>query len=269
MRTPPAARPSHTRAVARLDLPANPSHDTIALYRATEHQRPLLNGYSGYFAPHYWPLEYLVSQHDPAVLTRMSSFGALEVVVDRDLDEGGQLEHFVANHPQASRVYEEHAYASFRIERGPHVGPLPKLEGEPLPIAAFSSEISAGLLRAMTDGDLVTRWHAAREQRPGDAFVADLGGAHVVNGVVMMIGGFNTDFPRSLAIDTSIDGSTWIQAWRGTTGLMALSGALEDPLSVPMPIEFAPHQVRYLRFTQLVSEEKYYWSIAELRVMGK
>jgi hypothetical protein len=50
---------------------------------------------------------------------------------------------------------------------------------------------------------------------------------------------------------------------------MALSGALEDPLSVPMPIEFAPRQVRYVRFTQLVGEEKYYWSVAELRIIGR
>jgi hypothetical protein len=269
MRPRPAARPAHTRAVARLELPANPWHDTIALYRATEHQRPLLNGYSGYFAPHYWPLEYLVAQHDPAVLTRLSSLGPIEVVIDRDVDEGGQLEHFVGSHPQASRVYEDPDYTSFRVERGPHAGALPTLQGDPLPIAALSSSISPSLLKAMTDGDMATRWHAAREQRAGDGFIADLGGSHLVTGVVMMIAGFNTDFPRSLAIDTSIDGATWDQAWRGTTGLLALSGALEDPLRVPMPIEFASRQARYLRFTQLVAEEKYYWSVAELRIVGK
>jgi hypothetical protein len=121
----------------------------------------------------------------------------------------------------------------------------------------------------MTDGNMVTRWHAAREQRAGDGFIADLGGSHLVTGVVMMIAGFNTDFPRSLAIDTSLDGATWDQAWRGTTGLLALSGALEDPLRVPMPIEVAAREARYVRFTQLVAEEKYYWSVAELRILGK
>ena len=64
---------SHTRATARLELPVYPAHDTIALYRATGHHRPTFNGYSGYFAPHYWALQYLLEQHDPAVLTRLSA----------------------------------------------------------------------------------------------------------------------------------------------------------------------------------------------------
>ncbi len=69
----PASRPLHSRVVARLDLPPVPSHDSIALFRAIEHRRPLFNGYSGYFAPHYWAMQYLLKQRDPAVLTRLSS----------------------------------------------------------------------------------------------------------------------------------------------------------------------------------------------------
>ena len=38
MHAPPESRPSQTRAVARLELPINPAHDTIALYRAIEHR---------------------------------------------------------------------------------------------------------------------------------------------------------------------------------------------------------------------------------------
>ena len=38
LHAPPERRPSHTRAVARLELPINPAHDTIALYRAIEHR---------------------------------------------------------------------------------------------------------------------------------------------------------------------------------------------------------------------------------------
>jgi hypothetical protein len=269
MAPPPALRPSHTRAVARLELPASPLHDTLALYRATEHHRPLLNGYSGYFAPHYWPLEYLVNQHDPAVLTRLSALGPIEVVVDKAFDEGGAFFQFVASHPQASLVYDDESYSSFRIERGRHVGPLPRIPGDELPIASFSSAISGAQLPAMVDHDLVTRWHAGREQRPGDAFTADLGTSRVVNGAQLMIGGFNTDFPRTLAIETSLDGRTWSFAWSGTTGLLALSAALDDPLTLAMPFEFEPRPARFVRFVETASEEKYYWSVAELRIFGK
>ena len=65
---PPEARPIQTRAMARLELPISPVHDATVLYRATAHRRPVFNGYSGYFAPHYWALQYLVEQRDGEVL---------------------------------------------------------------------------------------------------------------------------------------------------------------------------------------------------------
>ena len=45
--------------------------------------------------------------------------------------------------------------------------------------------------------------------------------------------------------------------------------ALEDPLNIPMPFAFEPRQARYLRLTELANEEIYYWSIAELHVIGQ
>ena len=47
----PAARPSHVEANLRLDLALGDALDTIALYRAMQHRRPLINGYSGVFPP--------------------------------------------------------------------------------------------------------------------------------------------------------------------------------------------------------------------------
>jgi F5/8 type C domain-containing protein len=268
MEKPPAGRPVHTRAVARLELPANPSHDSIALYRAIEHRRPLLNGYSGYFAPHYGPLQVMLKQHDPDVLTRLSSFGPLEVVIDHDLDEGARWRVFLVSHPQASLVYRDDRYSTFRVERGPHVGRLPKIPGEPLPIASISAEFNAAMVGDMIDHDIMTRWHCGREQRPGDAFTVDLGNPREVSGAELLIAGFVVDFPRTLSIDTSIDGQQWSQAWKGATAVLALSAALEDPLNIPMPFGFEPRPARYVRFTQLGTEETYYWSVAELRIMG-
>ena len=269
MEKPPAPRPIHTRAVARLELPAKPFHDSIALYRATEHRRPLLNGYSGFFAPHYAPLQELLQDHDPAVLTRLSAFGPIEVVIDHQFDEGAVWRQFLLSHPQASLVYRDDRYSTFRIERGPRVGALPKVPGEALPITSISAEFNAALVGNMIDNDLMTRWHAGREQRPGDAFTVDLGRVREANGVEMPIGGSVADFPRKLSIETSVDGLTWSEAWTGTTGVLALSAALEDPLTVTLPFEFQPRPARYVRFTQRDVEETYYWSVAELRIMGK
>jgi hypothetical protein len=270
MPRPPALRPIHTRAIARLELPVNPPHDQTALYRATEHRRPLFNGYSGYFAPHYWALQYLLDQHDPAVLTRLSAFGPVEVVIDHDLDRGGEWRQFVGSHPQAELVYQDDNYTTYRIQRGPYVGALPKVEGQPLPIASISAADNAARVPAMTDHDRITRWDAGREQRPGDRVTVDLGQPREVSGADMVIGGYVADFPRQLSIETSLDGQSWSQAWHGGAALMAFSAALEDPLNVTLPFPFdPPRQARYIRFTQNGSERIYYWSIAELRIIGK
>jgi hypothetical protein len=269
MEQPPAWRPVHTRAVARLELPANPQHDSIVLYRATEHRRPVFNGYSGYFAPHYWALQYMLRYHDPDVLTRLSSYGPIEVVIDHDLDQGAGWRQFVGSYPQAALVYRDDRYSAFRIERSPHVPPLPKLAGDVLPVASFSAKYNDGLLRNMTDGDLITRWHAGREQRPGDSMTADLGASNTVDGVELLIGGYVTDFPRQLTIETSIDNEQWSQAWQGNVGVIAISAALEDPRNFTLPFAFEPRPARYVRFTQTGVEDVFYWSIAELRIRGR
>ena len=265
----PADRPIHSRVVARLDLPTVPSHDSISLFRAIEHRRPLFNGYSGYFAPHYWAMQYMIKHHDPAILTRLSSYGPFEVVIDNDWDPEARLRRFLLSAPQTSLVYRDDRYSAFRVERGPHVTALPRPQGQTLPIASIQAEYNAAMVGAMVDHDIMTRWHCGREQRPGDSFTLDLGSERVVNGAELLIAGFVADFPRQLSIETSSDGTAWSTAWTGDAALIALSAALEDPLNIPMPFVFEPRKARFLRFTELASEETYYWSVAELRILGQ
>lgn len=265
----PLPRPSHTRAVGRLDLPPLPLHDSISLFRATEHKRPLFNGYSGYFAPHYWAMQYMINRHDPAVLTRLSSYGPIEVVVDDEWDPDGGLRRFLLGVPQTSLIYSGDGYSAFRVERGPYASPLPRPQGQSLPVT--SVRVSCGEIHAreMIDGDIMTRWACGREQRPGDALTVDLGAERQVTGAELLIAGFAADFPRDLTIETSTDNTNWSSAWTGDAALVALSAALEDPLKIPMPFPFSERAARYVRFTQHANEDTYYWSIAELKVIGQ
>ena len=240
----------------------------MVLYRSVEHRRPIVNGYSGYFAPHYWALQYLLEQGDPDILTRLSSRGAFEVVIGIDLDPDGRWRRFVAAHPQAELVYQDAAYTTYRVRRGPRIDPLGNVSGESLPIRHVAAVDNAALVPALTDGDILTRWDAGREQRPGDTITADLGEDREVNGVEMLIGGYVADFPRQLSIETSLDGVAWSGAWSGGTAITAFAAALEDPLNVTLPFSFTTRPARYVRLTQTGEERIYYWSIAELRIRG-
>jgi hypothetical protein len=267
----PAARPSHTPAVARLELPVNPTHDSITLYRATEHRRPVVNGYSGYFAPHYTALQYMLERKDQAVLARLSSMGTIEAVVDHDLDRDGGWRAFLSSYPHASVVHGDSEYTAFRLGRSASASAsaLPQLRGRPLHIAAVTASLYQDLVGFMMDGDRVTRWHTGGPQAPTNEVIVDLGLERHVLGVELDIAGYVADFPRALTIEVSRERVTWFPAWSGDTALMAFSAALEQPLDVPLrfPLERLP--ARYVRLRQTGTEKIFYWSIAELRVYGE
>jgi hypothetical protein len=267
----PASRPVHTAAVARLEVPVNPSHDAITLYRATEHRRPVLNGYSGYFAPHYWALQYMLERKEPAVLARLSSLGTIEVVVDHELDGDRRWRSFLESAPHASMVHSGGDYTAYRIGRsGPaSASAVPQLPGRPLPIARITTSLYQELVRYMVDGDRITRWHTGGPQDPSNEITIDLGEPRKVSGVELDIAGFVADFPRALTIETSDDEASWVPAWSGGTALLTLSAALERPLDIPLRFPFEARPARFIRLRQTGTEGIYYWSIAEMRVYGE
>lgn len=262
----PDDRPNHARAVMRLDLPLG-RIDTIALFRAGSHHRPLVNGYSGYFAVHYWALAQLVLSHDPAVFDLLTQYGAIEVTVDHEGDPDAQLRAFAAGYPQSELVYTSSAYSTYRIPRNPVKTEL--LTGTPLAIAGAESSVNPELLGTMTDDDLLTRWHAGRQQEPEDWMKVDLGRRQIVTGVQLFIGGYTGDFPRELVVQSSPDGETWSEVWRGRGAPLAMAGALRDPQLVPVSVQLPEHETRYLRFVQMGRDPIAYWTVAELRVLGR
>jgi hypothetical protein len=270
MPEPPDRRPNRTTAQARLDLPIHDGHDLKALYWGIFHQRPLINGYSGYFAPHYWVLRFLLDQGDHDVLTTMTRFGDLEVVVDHE--EDALLDHqwrkFVESHPNVEIAATSERYSSYRVRSVTGLASVKKIEGPTLPVAAVTASVGSDLLPRIMDGDLVSRWEAHRPQRPGDWITIDLGSPRRVRAIETDLGGYVADFPRKLRIETSVDGTSWQETWSGSGGGPALAGALLDARMMPLIFEFDARPIRYIRMTQLAADPKFYWTIAELKVFG-
>lgn len=265
----PAPRPNRTTAHARLDLPIFVLQDLRSLYWAIAHQRPVVNGYSGYFARHYWVLQYLITSRDHDVLTQLARYGDLEITVDHQEDDDQRnWESYVASHPLAEVVFQGPQWSAYRIRKPENLQAPQRLDGPALPIAARSANVGATSLHLMTDGDLVSRWAAGRHQRAGDSVTLDLGSARSVKGLELMIGAYVADFPRRLLIETSLDGTTWQQAWSGPGSGATLIGALLDPRQLPLSFAFGPTTTRYIRLTQTGSEPMYYWSIAEVKIVG-
>ena len=265
---PPAARPSHTRAAARLEVPL-PGPDLVSLYRAIEHRRPLINGYSGYFAPHYAALQDSVRRSDGIALAYLTSLGPVEVVIDHDRDPDSTWRASIRGLPNAELVHDESAYSAFRLPRTPTTVTLPSLDGDALPIAGVRTALFEEFAPRMHDGDLISRWHTGGPQAPGQEITVDIGAVRTLTGIEMQIGGYVADFPRALVVDTSADGGVWSPAWSGRTAGLAFMAALNFPQVTPIRIPIEPRDARFIRMRQMDTEAIYYWSIAELRLFGR
>src|SRR6185436_9526411 len=77
---------------AVLELPADDvTHSVGAMFRATQHGRPLVNGYSGYTPPHYDLLMAALNRGDPTAIQQFAEGRPLVIVVDEELDPSRRL----------------------------------------------------------------------------------------------------------------------------------------------------------------------------------
>jgi hypothetical protein len=240
--------------------------DVSAMYRQMTHRRAVVNGYSGYFPPHYAALRFGLTLRDPDVLTQLAAHGITDVVVDRDADPGGKWDSYVLSNKNARLVCTEGQQSLYRIS-GAETSKATSTPGHPVPIAVIRSNVNDEAIASMIDRDRTTRWESGPQSRR--TFVElDLGAPHTVSGLDMLLGPFVEDFPRGLIIEASEDGATWKEIWQGSSAGLAFVAAFESPLDVPVKYRFAPVPARLLRLKLTKDDDTYYWSIAELKVLG-
>lgn len=239
--------------------------DVAAMYRQMSHARPLVNGYSGYFPPHYAALRFGLALRDPDVLTELARLGATDVIVDRVPDPGGRWDQYVASHPGARLVCREGQQSLYHIaDVKPHAAPA---QSHPLQVAVIRPTVNEGAVASMIDRDRTTRWESG-PQSERTYVDLDLGTVRTIAGVDLLLGPFVEDFPRGIVIEVSEDGVSWKEVWRGGSVGLAIAGALEAPLDVPLRYRFAPTTGRMIRMRLTRNDKTYYWSIAEITVVG-
>ena len=117
----------------------------------------------------------------------------------------------------------------------------------------------------IADNDLQTRWTCGAQEGDQEV-VVELENSGTVASVTQFLGANRGDFPVDLQVETSRDGTTWEDGWRGPGALRALIGSLDDPKRLPVRVDFAPREARFVRLRQHGRDSRYYWSIAELTV---
>jgi hypothetical protein len=252
---------------AVMELPLGESSgDVVAMFRAMYHDRPLVNGYSGFFPRSYDVLRRGLEARDPQIFDSITAWGPVVVMIDTARDPeaawAAQLEH----RPGTMLLGEESGWKVFSLpggERPPDVDLTWRL-----PIEAVAANINNDRMALAVDGNAETRWDSG-PQKGTEVITIDLGAEHDVDGLMMTIGPHTSDFPRRLVIESSSDTREWATRWEGSTAIAAFAGAVRHP--VEMPLTFAlPHvPARWLRLRQLGHDPVFYWSIFELSVFGR
>lgn len=205
---------------AVLELPADVDvTSAAAMYRAMQHRRPLVNGYSGHQPPHYRILVHSLRSGDPTVVTELARLRPLIIAIDAGHDRDGGFLGLVQSVP------------GIELGSASGLGPvfvLPKQPARRIPPAGPALPFRASA--------------AGR-----NAVVLDLGGVHVVRTITFPLRGHHRDLGARVEIEGSTDGQTWTSHWLDWTGGLALAGALEDPLLVPVRFILPDVPVRYLR----------------------
>lgn len=267
---PVAAVPRHLSVpstlppdAAVLELPLGILEDAAAMYHATVHRRPIVNGMSGYELPHYIIFRLAIEEGRLDAVLSIAAHGDIAIFVARDrLDVSTNLRA----HTNAQAVASTDTHEVFLLPR--RNTPHERLRDDRrLPIATVTSVINPAELIRTIDGDPRTAWSSPDAQRGNEEVVADLGTAADVDGIQLALGGHTVAYPRLLAVDLSLDAGTWTEVWRGTTAAASVATAIEDPRNVAVPFSFAPQRARYVRLRQLGQSDEP-WAIAELRVLA-
>lgn len=267
---PMGGAPDHWTRVERRDspdplieLPLGPEFDAAATYRAVRHRRRVVNGVSGYDPPHYAWLQRGLNARDPDALLALTSFGPLDVVVDRSADADGSIAAYVAAMPGSGLVTSDGVRTVYRLA-GPSAGPDPA--GAPLTVVAAVASRPPTDVSAALDGDARTAWTLA-PQLAGDWIRADLGAVTRVAGIAYAYGPDIGGHPRSLAVELSVDGATWAPVWEGRGFRHALAALMRAPADLHWQVTFAARDARYVRL-RLTESAEVPWTIGGLRVLG-
>jgi hypothetical protein len=221
---------------AVLELPPDETAVSInAMYRALFHRRPLINGYSGHFPPHYRILSQALRRRDPSPIVELARGRPLVIFIDDRFDPSGQFRRLVSELPGIVTAGGGSAGSMFLFAAQPG----DRVAASGTPIAAVSTTL------------------------PREHVMLDLGRVQPVRMIEFPIRWHFLEVGERMAVEASSDGTAWETVWEDWTGGRALAGALENQQLVPFRIPLPDISTRYLRIHPAPA-----WMIREMKVLG-
>ena len=191
-----------------LELPSGVFEDAAAMYRATMHGRPTVNGLSGYAPPHYGALQSAIRDEDTGALELVAVDRPLAVFV-RKQQASAQFLSLLPRQSRARHLASTPTHEVFLLTAaGRAPAPMPD-SSRVVPIAGIHASVRAEQVDRLQDGNRRTAWISDGPQRGGEALTIRLPDRQLVSGVILAHGPFSPGFPRQLTIDVAEEQGAW------------------------------------------------------------
>jgi hypothetical protein len=261
----PPSGPAWQNVDAVVELPAGDPGDFAAIYRALSHGRPIVNGYSSYYPPHYLPLVYAIREHQYSALEEVSVGRPLGVAVNQATTNAATAERMLGGMAGVVPGPAKEGWATFVLRS--HAPSTVRLGAEIAIPNVWANSRNEDIGR-VADRDIETAWGSGLNQTGDEELVIDLGSVQPIGAIVFGMGAYSFGFPRALEIDASSDQKTWERAWAGPTAVPTVHAAVIDPGRVPLTIDLGLVSARFIRVRQVGTEPGIPWWIAELNVFA-
>ena len=261
----PVPGPEWQEVDAVVELPPGDPGDFAAIYRGLSHGRPIVNGYSSYYPPHYLPFVYAIRDHQYSALQEVSVGRPLGVAVNQASSEAATAERMLGGMAGLVPGPAKEGWATFVLRSLP---PSTVRLGGEIAITNISANSSSEDIGRVADRDIETAWGSGLNQTGREELVIDLGSVQPIGAIVFGMGAYSFGFPRALEIDASSDQRTWEPAWAGPTAVATVHAAVTDPGRVPLTIDLRVVSARFVRVRQVGTEPGIPWWIAELNVFA-
>jgi hypothetical protein len=249
---------------AVLELPPDIAEDATAMYRSIEHRRPTVNGMSGHDAPHYTVLRFSLQEGRFEALKGYGGYGPIAIFLERN-ERGARMLPLVVQRAGATPIATTSTHEILLLPRTRLAARQLDLSRTVVPIHTVTASAAPELVSLMIDGDMGTAWLPPTAQDGTEQITLDLGQRSEVGGVVLAT--TKTEFPRGIAIELSLDQTSWTPVWQGDATANAVATAIEDPRFMRMQFEFERTHARYIRVRQ-TGQAPIPWVVFEAQVLA-
>jgi len=249
-----------TNLLLVLELPLDPLRDVAAQWRAVTGGWRVVNGFSGFEPRHYAALTYASKFEEDPIFIPFRRDADLQVLVLRNAP---RLVALVERQPGAVKTAENEWMFQYTLSQR---SDGPAAAGEALPIAALDSSCAWPDAGLALDRDEGTRWICPPDPTRPQELRLELEQPSTVGAFVLGMGPFFWETPRSLIVETSLDGEQWDAGWNGSILTNVMDAGMRDPTSMRVIVELPPRQARYVRVRVEGQDPGFHFTVAEAGV---